>query len=260
MIVPLYAWVPMRYIRGMATRTRRRRRRTTTDPRRAVAYLRVSTDEQRNGPEAQRADIEAWAVREGVAVVAWHTDDGISGAAPVDRRPALLSALAELRAHGAGVLVVGSRDRLARDVFAAALLDRLVTDAGARIVSAAGEGSDGDDPAAKLQQGMADLLAAYERAVIAARTRAAMRAMARRGEAIGHPRLGFRVVDGRPVVDTAEAEMVARAVTLRGEGLSLRALAERLTAEGYATRAGRPHNLRSVSALLAAAPVASVAA
>lgn len=36
------------------------------DPKRAVAYLRVSTDEQRLGPEAQRAAIAAWGAREGV--------------------------------------------------------------------------------------------------------------------------------------------------------------------------------------------------
>lgn len=260
MIVPLYAWVPMRYIRGMATRTRARRA-PVTDPRRAVAYLRVSTDEQHLGPEAQRAALEAWAAREGVVVVAWHTDAGVSGATPIAHRPGLTAALADLAVHGAGLLAVSRRDRLARDVMAAAMTERLAADAGARVVSAAGEGTEGgDDPAAALMRRMVDAFAEYERALIAARTRAAMAAMARRGEAIGHPRLGFRVVDGRPVVDTAEAEMVARAVTLRGEGLSLRALAERLTAEGYATRAGRPHNLRSVSALLAAAPVASVAA
>jgi DNA invertase Pin-like site-specific DNA recombinase len=242
----------MRYIPGMATRTRARRA-PSADPRRAVAYLRVSTDEQHLGPEAQRAALEAWAAREGVTVVAWHTDAGVSGAAPVDRRPALMAALADLAVHGAGLLAVSRRDRLARDVMAAAMVERLAADGGARVVSAAGEGTEGgDDPAAALMRRMVDAFAEYERAMIAARTRAAMAAKARRGEAIGHPRIGFRVVDGRPVVDTAEAAMVARAAELRASGLTLRALADALSAEGYRTRAGLPHNLRSVSALLAA--------
>ena len=80
-------------------------RRPVTDSRSAVAYLRVSTDEQHLGPEAQRAAIVAWAAREGVNVVAWHTDAGVSGAAEIAKRPALLAALADLRAHRAGVLV-----------------------------------------------------------------------------------------------------------------------------------------------------------
>ncbi len=240
----------MRYSPGMATT--RRHRATPADPTRAVAYLRVSTDEQHLGPEAQRAAVEAWAARAGVVVVAWHTDAGVSGAAPVDRRPALLGALADLRAHGAGVVVVARRDRLARDVMGAAMIERLAADAGARIISAAGEGTDGDDPASALMRRMVDAFAEYERALIAARTRAAMRAKAARGEAVGHPRLGFRVVNGRPEADPAEAAVVARAVALRASGLSLRALADALSAEGYRTRAGLPHNLRSVSALLAA--------
>ncbi len=32
----------------------------------AVAYIRVSKDDQKLGPEAQRAAVEAWAAREGV--------------------------------------------------------------------------------------------------------------------------------------------------------------------------------------------------
>src|SRR3954469_11593790 len=89
----------------------------------AVAYLRASTDEQRLGPEAQRAAIEAWAAREGVSVVAWHVDAGISGGSDLADRPALVAALGALRAARAGVLVVAKRDRLARDVAVAAAIE-----------------------------------------------------------------------------------------------------------------------------------------
>src|SRR5580698_9168809 len=81
----------------------------------AVAYVRVSKDEQKLGPEAQRASVEAWATREGVQVVAWHVDAGVCSVTPIDQRPALVAALAGLREHGAGVLVVAKRDRIARD-------------------------------------------------------------------------------------------------------------------------------------------------
>jgi len=36
-----------------------------TDPTLAVAYIRVSTDDQNLAPEAQRASIDAWAARQG---------------------------------------------------------------------------------------------------------------------------------------------------------------------------------------------------
>ena len=90
----------------------------------AVAYLRVSTDEQHLGPEAQRAQIVAWAAREGVTVVGWHTDSDVSGAAGIEARPGLVAALGSLRPMGAGVLVVAKRDRLARDVYVALGIER----------------------------------------------------------------------------------------------------------------------------------------
>ena len=62
-------------------------RRSRPDMRVAVAYLRVSTSEQHLGPEAQRAAIEAWAARENITVVAWHTDHGVSGRSDIDDRP-----------------------------------------------------------------------------------------------------------------------------------------------------------------------------
>jgi hypothetical protein len=49
-----------------------------------------------------------------------------------------VKALGELRALGAGVLVVAKRDRLARDVYVAATIERAVASGGARVVSADG--------------------------------------------------------------------------------------------------------------------------
>src|SRR5881392_2187057 len=89
----------------------------------AVAYLRVSTEEQSLGPEAQRDAITRWAAHERVRVIAWHTDSGVSGAADPESRPALLAALASLAEHRAGLLVAAKRDRLGRDVVATALLE-----------------------------------------------------------------------------------------------------------------------------------------
>ena len=97
----------------------------------AVAYIRVSKDDQKLGPDAQRASIEAWAAREGVQVAAWHVDQGVCSVTPIDQRPALVAALASLREHGAGVLVVAKRDRIARDVVLTAGVERAAAAAGA---------------------------------------------------------------------------------------------------------------------------------
>lgn len=218
-----------------------RRTAPTADNRTAVAYLRVSTDDQHLGPEAQRAALTAWAAREGVTIAAWHTDAGVSGGAAIADRPALLAALADLRTHGAGVLLVAKRDRLARDVMAAAMIERLTLDAGARVVSAAGEGTEGDDPAAVLMRRMVDAFAEYERGLIAARTRAALAVKRARGEATSHAPYGYRTdEDGRLVKAEGEQAVIARVRRARAEGITLRAIADALRAEGIVNRAGRP--------------------
>jgi len=112
----------------------------------AIAYVRVSTTDQHLGPEAQRAAIEAWAAREGVDVVAWHFDLGVSGGSDLHERPGLAAVLAELRPQAAGVVVVAKRDRLARDVYIAASIERAVSRSGARVVCADGVGN-GETPA-----------------------------------------------------------------------------------------------------------------
>ena len=216
----------------------------------SVAYLRVSTDEQHLSADAQRSAIEAWAAREGVSVVAWHSDAGVSGAAEIARRPGLVAAIAALREHGAGVLIVARRDRLARNVMAAAMIERMSADAGARVVSAAGEGTGSDDPASMHTRRMADAFAEYERAAIVARTRAALAVKRSRGEAVGPAPYGFRAVDGVLVADEAEQGVIARVREARSRGLTVRAIADELRAAGIVSRGGRPLAVSSVGELV----------
>lgn len=179
----------------------------------AVAYVRVSTDDQHLGPEAQRAAMEAWATREGVSIVEWCVDQGISGASELDARPGLAAAVAALRTRGAGLLIVARRDRLARDTVVAGLIERAVAQARARIVAADGAGN-GSSAADQFMRTVLDGAAAYERALIRARTSAALRAKRARGERAGTTPWGFRSAsDGRLVVDEGE-----RAITLRAKG------------------------------------------
>src|SRR5437764_1306819 len=87
-------------------------------------------------------------------------------------------------APGSDLLLVAKRDRLGRDVIEVAMIERLITKRGARIVSAAGEGTENDDPSGILMRRLIDSFAEYERLIIRARTRAALAAKRRRGERI----------------------------------------------------------------------------
>ena len=217
------------------------RRAKTADPTRAVAYLRMSTERQDLSPAAQRAAIEQWAAGAGVVVVAWHEDLGVSGGTALEDRPGLLSALDGLDAHAAGVLVVAKRDRLARDVLTASLVERLCERKGARIQTADGAGNQ-SGPEGALMRTLLDAFAAYERALIRARTRGALAVKKARGERTGGVPLGSSVgEDGRLAANGAEAAAVARARELRAEGRSLREIATVLAAEGHRPRGKRWH-------------------
>lgn len=217
-----------------------RAKKIKADPGRAVAYLRVSTDDQALGPEAQRAAVERWCASHGAQLVATF-EDHVCGASPLDKRPGLVAALDALAEHGAGVLLVAKRDRLARDVVLCAMVERLAERAGARVQSAAGEGTDGDDPAAMLMRRIVDAFAEYERALIRARTRAALGVKRGRGERVGQVPFGFRLAaDGFHLEPHEEEQGVAARVrALRAEGLSLDAVAGRLNAEGVPARGER---------------------
>lgn len=228
--------------------------RTAPDPTLAIAYLRVSTDDQQLGPEAQRAAIEAWAARQGARVVAWHVDHGVSGATPLDERPGLVAALADLGAQGAGVLVAAKRDRIARDVVVAGLVDRAARSVGAVLRTADGA-SDAAGPEGALMSGVIDVFAQYERALICARTRAALAVKRARGERIGTLPYGYRLAeDGRTLVaDREEQDVLLEVRELRRSGLTYRAVVDELARKGLVNRKGRPFSVASVHAMVGAA-------
>ena len=205
------------------------------DVTKAVAYIRVSTDEQNLGPEAQLEAIHTWASRQGVTVVAVHHDHGVSGATPLADCTGLMAALDDLGVHQAGLLVVSKRDRLARDVMKAAMVEASAEKKGARVVSAAGEG-DGTDPAAKLMRTLIDAFAEYERAQIKARTKAALAVKKRKGERTGGIPYGFSDLDGQLVPNDDERKVIAYARELSSQGLSLRAICAAFRAEGTVFR------------------------
>jgi DNA invertase Pin-like site-specific DNA recombinase len=92
-------------------------------PRQVIGYVRVSTDEQTLSVEAQREALSSWCQAHGATLGAVYTDVGISGGAPLEKRPGLLAALSALTKGWA--LLVLRRDRLARDTLTAAIAERM---------------------------------------------------------------------------------------------------------------------------------------
>jgi site-specific DNA recombinase len=215
-----------------------RPKKTRGNPSVAVAILRVSTEEQT--VTQQRDAIERWAAVNGVVVVAWFSEEGVSGATPLNKRPAMLEALASLRPNRAGVLVAAKRDRIARDVSTAAAIERLTTEAGATLVTADGLDS-GPSPEGQLIRAIIDAMAQYERALVGVRTKAALGAKKKRGECVGSVQYGYEAVGGKVVEHQGEQQALMRMRLLRASGATHKAIASALTREGYQPRGERWH-------------------
>ena len=209
----------------------------------AVIYARVSTDEQAESGAGLHAQVDActlFAQQQEWTVMGVFTDEGVSGTADLEKRTGLLAAINVLAKDG--VLVVAKRDRLARDVVLVKLIERMVTKRKAKMVAL--NGVNEETPEAHLFNGMMDQFAAYEVAVIRARTKAALAAKKARGERMGKLPYGFGVAeDGVHVVPCpTEQVILQRMVSLRSQGYSLRKMAVLLNSESQFNRHGQPWN------------------
>jgi DNA invertase Pin-like site-specific DNA recombinase len=228
----------------------------TPAPGRAFGYRRVSTAEQAGsglGLDAQAAAIAATAARLGLTVAETFTDAGLSGGLPLEQRPALLAALDAARKGD--VLIVAKRDRLGRDVLNVAIIERLAERKGARIVSAAGEGTEDDGPTSILMRQIVDAFGQYERALIRARTKAALRAKRARGERVGTVPFGFQLaIDGQTLkANATEQQTLGLIREHRARGLTLRQIAVELNRQGVTTRRGSAWKHQYVAGLVAGA-------
>jgi DNA invertase Pin-like site-specific DNA recombinase len=200
---------------------------------RCVVYRRVSSAEQEraSGPERQRKACQAFAQLHSLEVVADRFED-LSGTLPMGERPELTGALSDCLEHGAGVLLVEERTRLARDEFAAFDALRTFARAGVQVLYADGSNGAGD-PAAQLIDTIGHGLAAYDRRLIVARMAAGRRAKAEReprsraqGGRLPH---GYRRTrSGGVEVDPVAAAEVRRAFELVRDGCTVREAAAAL--------------------------------
>jgi DNA invertase Pin-like site-specific DNA recombinase len=219
-----------------------------------VAYLRTSTESQEEGLETQKAEIQAWAKREGHRIAGWFTDEGVSGSNGLDSRIGLADALTER----SDALVVYKLDRLARDLVVQETILAETKRAGTRVFSTlAAEDAyladDPKDPTRKLIRQVLGAVADYERAMIRLRMSAgAARKKASGGYSGGGVSFGWRVNRETHNLekDVREQATLKRMSQLRDDGLSLRQTCDKLDAEGMTPRKGQRWHPYSVQRVL----------
>lgn len=205
-----------------------------------LSYRRVSTDEQHNGPEAQADAIKRWqAAHFPEEQHIWdYFDNGVSGATPLRKRRYGAELLKALDEHKNCVVVVSKLDRLFRSVADAATTIDTWTRRGVKLVSIQ-EGFDLTSPYGLAMAQMASVFAQLEREMISRRTKDALDAKRRRGEALGSIPYGWDDDGGKLVPNWKEQEVVREVCRANERGQSTRAIANFLNAGRIPTKQGR---------------------
>ena len=214
-----------------------------SEPSRAVAYMRVSTEGQASegvSLEAQEARLRAYCDFNGLELVAVHCDAGLSGKR-ADNRPELQKALQAICKGRADALVVYKLDRLARNTIDALEIAETIEDCKGSLHSIS-EKLDTSSATGRFFFTLLASLAEMERAVIAERTSAAHAHKRSKGEATGHAPFGWQLcADGsRLKRDGVEQETLRIIADLQGQGLSQRDIVDELNKQGRKTKQGRP--------------------
>ena len=223
-----------------------------------IAYYRVSTAKQGKsglGLEGQEAAVEAFRQTRGCEVLTTYRE--VESGKRADR-PELAKALAHAKRSKA-TLVVAKLDRLARNV---AFLSHLM-ESGVDFIAIDLEHAN------RLTIHILSAVAEGEAKAISDRTKTALTAAKARGVKLGSARPGHW--DGREAAraaglqkavkvaatankkaaDEAYVDLVPQMKQLRGEGQSLKQIADRLNADGHTTRNGKAWSATQVMRVLA---------
>jgi site-specific DNA recombinase len=216
----------------------------------AAAYLRVSTEEQRERQtiETQRQFAERFFAERDIFAVTWYVDDGVSGTLPLEGRPEGKRLLDDARLKQFETVYTYKVDRLGRDPLVTLQAATDLANAGV-VLHSMTESIDNLTPHGRFSLVMLCGVAGYERDNIVARSIEGTNRLAKEGAWLGGiVPFGYVVVGtGRrarlalsdellPGLDLSEAEVVRLIYRLSGdEGWSCQKIADRLNSLGVPT-------------------------
>jgi DNA invertase Pin-like site-specific DNA recombinase len=214
----------------------------------ALAYMRCSGRGQIDGDtwDRQQEAITRYATTNGVEVVEWYRDEGLSGKTELENRPGLAACLERVESNGVRLVIVESADRLARDSLVAELIVREFQKAGTTVISASGgvNLTEGDDsnPTAKLIRQILAAVAEFDRCVVVLKLRAArQRIRAKTGKCEGAAAYGRND-------EEKQALRCMRALRLAGQTYKM--IANQLNSQRMPTRFGGLWSAQTVQKIL----------
>lgn len=229
---------------------------TTDSSKRAVAYLRESTEEQAEGwsLDAQRQGVERLAREKGYQLVDEYVDLH-SGWRDSEKRPDFQRLMADAAAGRFEAVLVFHSSRFARDQVLARRYKALLRKSGIVFLSASQPsfGDDPNDPTVFLSEGLQEMFDEYYSVNQSFWTRAGLQEKARQGNLVGSLPFGYQhdPATGAVVLDEERAALVAELFQRYATGTeSDRSLAIWLNAVGARTAKGNPFSKDTVREML----------
>lgn len=224
--------------------------------RRAVAYLRESTEDQAEGfsLEAQRQGIEHAALDHGYRLVDEYVDLR-SGWRDAERRPGFQRLMADAASGRFEAVIVYHSSRFARNQLLSRRYKTLLRENGIALISAS-QPSVGDgpsDPTVFLYEGFQEMFDEYYSVNQSFWTRTGLREKARQGHLVGALPWGYKLdpVSREVLLDDSRAPLVAELFKRYASGAeSDRSLAIWLNSRGVETATGRPFSKDTVREML----------
>ena len=200
----------------------------------AVAYLRTSSSTNvgadKDSDKRQRAAIEAFAKHAGFEIVAELYNQAVSGADPIDARPAFAAMLEHIAGNGARTIIVETANRFARDLIVQETGHRMLRGKGIEIIAADSPTAFVDDtPTATFVRQVLGAVAQLAKAMTVAKLRGARERKRRQaGWCEGGSPLHVRYPEAVRL-----AKRLHRANPVTGKRRSLRKISAELAAAGH---------------------------
>lgn len=223
----------------------------------AIGYIRVSTEQQakdnRYGIDAQKQAILLYANDNGYQIVDWKID-AASGAK--DEREALDEILYgdNMTNPPYQAVIVFKNDRVARDTKLYFYYLYTLEKKNIKLLSTKEEFVEGDD-FANIYRALLQFVAEQERKNIALRTSKGRSIKAQcGGYAGGRAPYGYKVENGRLIINEEERPIVEFVFAEASKGTSMLATADKMTDMGMRTRKGTHFQAKTVSSILSNKP------
>ncbi|MED1850312.1 recombinase family protein [Brevibacillus borstelensis] len=224
-----------------------------------AAYIRVSTDEQAdkgNSLAEQQERLTAYCRAMGWNDPIIYVDDGYS--AKDLRRPAIQRLLDDVKKNKVSVVLTSKLDRFCRNLLDLLQTIDLLEEHDCTYVSAT-ESFDTSTAVGKMVLQLLGAFAEFERERISERVKDNMMSIAKNTDrAITKPCYGYDVVDGRYVINQAEAEYVRKMFDLAEQGHGHRMIAKILNDLGATTKQGKMWEQTNVKRLISNETVAGI--